>query len=320
MAFPSVPPVPTAISGLPTGTTPLGGGEWVPVVQGGVTVKVPSNGFSVVGPTGNTGPAGPAGPTGPAGGVANINSGTINDLAYYAASGQTLSALATANSGILVTSSGGVPSIATAIPNGVTATTQSANDNSTKVATTAYVATAVAAAPSGLVLLATINASGAAAVVFSSTYITSTYNKYQIEFDGVFTSASTDIALTVSTDNGSTYKNSAYYNAASSYQIGATPSVTYTGTATGTLISLTQAVGNFGGNSNVVAQGTIKFANPSATQYKTFQYHFQTSAEGFLIDGSAAWTGATTAINNIMFAPSSGTITGNFHLYGIQGT
>ncbi len=56
----------------------------------------------------------------------------------YASAANTVTGLATANSGLLVTDGSGVPSIATAIPNGVTSTTQSAGDNSTKVATTAY--------------------------------------------------------------------------------------------------------------------------------------------------------------------------------------
>lgn len=79
-----------------------------------------------------------SGPQGP-GGAGSINTGTTNQLAWYAANGSTLSGLATANSGLLVTSSGGVPSIATVIPNGVTATTQTAADATTKVATTAFV-------------------------------------------------------------------------------------------------------------------------------------------------------------------------------------
>lgn len=66
-------------------------------------------------------------------------SGTINQLAWFAATGKTISGLATANSGLLVTSGAGVPSISSTIPNGVIATTQSASDNSTKLATTAYV-------------------------------------------------------------------------------------------------------------------------------------------------------------------------------------
>ncbi len=65
--------------------------------------------------------------------------GTINNLAWFAATGRTISSLATANSGLLVTSAGGVPSISSTIPNGVIATTQAQADNSTKLATDAYV-------------------------------------------------------------------------------------------------------------------------------------------------------------------------------------
>ncbi len=61
----------------------------------------------------------------------------------YASSANIVSGLATGNSGVLVTSGTGVPSISTTIPNGVIATTQSASDNSTKLATTAYVDSAV---------------------------------------------------------------------------------------------------------------------------------------------------------------------------------
>jgi len=49
-----------------------------------------------------------------------VNSGTINQLAYYAATGTAVSGLATANSGVLVTSGTGVPSIATDIPTAIT--------------------------------------------------------------------------------------------------------------------------------------------------------------------------------------------------------
>lgn len=74
---------------------------------------------------------------------------TVNQL-LYSSSSNTIAGLATANSGLLVTSSGGVPSIGTAIPNGVTATTQLAADNSTKPATTAYVTTAISNALAGV--------------------------------------------------------------------------------------------------------------------------------------------------------------------------
>lgn len=48
-----------------------------------------------------------------------VNSGLINQLAYYAASGNAVSGLATSASGVLVTSAGSVPSISTTLPNGL---------------------------------------------------------------------------------------------------------------------------------------------------------------------------------------------------------
>lgn len=50
-------------------------------------------------------------------GSGTVNSGTINDLAYYAANGTAVSALATANNGVLVTDGSGVPSISSTLPN-----------------------------------------------------------------------------------------------------------------------------------------------------------------------------------------------------------
>lgn len=53
-------------------------------------------------------------------GSGTVNSGTQNQLAYYAANGTAVSGLATANNGILVTNGSGAPSIATDIPTAVT--------------------------------------------------------------------------------------------------------------------------------------------------------------------------------------------------------
>jgi hypothetical protein len=55
--------------------------------------------------------------------------------------------LATGNSSILATDSSGNPSIGTALPNGITAATQTSSDNTTKVATTSFVQSALAVAP-----------------------------------------------------------------------------------------------------------------------------------------------------------------------------
>ncbi len=55
----------------------------------------------------------------PPGSSGTVNSGLINQMAWYAASGTTLSGLATLASGVLVTSAGSVPSISTTLPNGL---------------------------------------------------------------------------------------------------------------------------------------------------------------------------------------------------------
>jgi len=52
-------------------------------------------------------------------GSGTVNSGLINEVAWYAANGTAVSGLTTANSGVLVTSAGGVPSISTTLPNGL---------------------------------------------------------------------------------------------------------------------------------------------------------------------------------------------------------
>lgn len=67
--------------------------------------------------SGNLVDAGGACTTGGGGGT--VSSGTINQLGVYAATGTVISGLATANSGVLVTSGAGVPSISSTLPNGL---------------------------------------------------------------------------------------------------------------------------------------------------------------------------------------------------------
>ncbi len=52
--------------------------------------------------------------------LSSVTSSTANNLAYYSATGTVVSGLATANSGVLVTSAGGVPSISSTLPSGIT--------------------------------------------------------------------------------------------------------------------------------------------------------------------------------------------------------
>lgn len=105
--------------------------------------------------------------------ISNIHSGTgsLNRALYVTASGGATNQAIFVNAGsvnmnaltasqLVATDASKNLTNVTALPNGTTATTQSAGDNSTKVATTAYVATAVAAVPSGLTVGTTTIASG----------------------------------------------------------------------------------------------------------------------------------------------------------------
>lgn len=56
------------------------------------------------------------------GGSGTVSPGTINELAYYAANGSTVSGLTTGNDGVLVTSATGEPSISSTLPSGISAT------------------------------------------------------------------------------------------------------------------------------------------------------------------------------------------------------
>lgn len=53
-------------------------------------------------------------------GSGTVSSGTTNELAYYAADGDTVSGITTLNNGVLITSGVGKPSIATTLPSGLT--------------------------------------------------------------------------------------------------------------------------------------------------------------------------------------------------------
>ena len=68
----------------------------------------------------------------------NLAGTTTNAIPYQGSSGST-SYISPVNNALLVTNGSGVPSESTALPNGITATTQTVGDATTKVATTAYV-------------------------------------------------------------------------------------------------------------------------------------------------------------------------------------
>lgn len=170
----------------------------------------------------------------------------------------------------------------------------------------------------GLVLLNTVNASGAATVVFSSTYITNTYNKYVVEFDGVISSGGGDLYLVISTNNGSTYISTNYYyngsmsNAVNINNINQTAATQFN-LSNGNTISTV---------STVPSQGRLAFSNPSASKQFCVTWDMLAAVSSGVqahISASGINSG-TTAINAIKLITSSGNLSGNFHLYGLAGT
>jgi hypothetical protein len=93
----------------------------------------------------------------PSGGSGTINSGTTNQLAWYASSGTAVSGLSTANNGVLVTSSGGVPSISTTLPSGIAATNMALTTPTLGVATATSINKMAVTAPATSSTLAVAN-------------------------------------------------------------------------------------------------------------------------------------------------------------------
>lgn len=101
------------------GATPVSGARSGNTTTYGTTSGALTNGHCLqVDPSGNIVDAGGACTTGGGGGT--VTSGLINQLAWYSSAGTVVVGLTTANNGLLVTSAGGVPSISSTLPAGLT--------------------------------------------------------------------------------------------------------------------------------------------------------------------------------------------------------
>ena len=208
-----------------------------------------------------------------------------------------------------IATDGFVNATALTLANGSTAVTQSAGDNSTKVATTAY-ADRAGSTGGGMTLLATVNASNASSVVFGSTYLTSTYDKYIIEYDSANGSSNTGVlVMQVSTNNGSTWQTTSY-----------------AGDQEGSGIALMKGhtvnlANHSGGHSTDFIMGTVKFSSPGISGTQSFQTIYTGVGDSATFEsgtGTSAWLGGT--INAVqIFSTGSQNIYGNFHLYGLSG-
>jgi hypothetical protein len=244
---------------------------------------------------------------------------TVNRI-LYSSSTNVVGQITTANSGLLVTDGSGVPSIGTAIPNGVTATTQAANDNSTKIATTAY-ADAISSGAGSIVYIAQAVASNSATVNFDN-HLTSTYDNYLIVFDDMLpATTSTVLSGRVGTGGTPTYQATNYAGNASSIKNNG-----ITAAASGaTGADLNNSTVPMSNSSTYRTAGILRIFNANTAsaprsvngQMSNFQTADSTYAQNVF---SNIWT-STTVITSYQFLMSSGNISqGTFRLYGIKNS
>lgn len=116
--MPTIPTLAVTVGGqgirLGGATTNQGNGSKIQLSSGSTT----SGHCAQFDANGNTVDSG--GACGGGGGSGTVTAGTINQLGYYAASGTTISGLAIVNSGVPSYSAGGVLSVATTLPSGLT--------------------------------------------------------------------------------------------------------------------------------------------------------------------------------------------------------
>ena len=204
--------------------------------------------------------------------------------------------------------------------NAITGTLPAANINNTSIGNVTALPAAVDVG--SVVKLQTQTASSASSITFTSTYITSTYKKYYLDYTNVIISSDGgNIAATVSYDNGSNYVTSGYYyhRIFSNSGTASNSLASSGGTNNSSLLMLGTGAG-LGTSTDESGSGRMTIFDPNSSDSKFF------ISEGTIITSSGAlaqqyiYQGLITSstINNIKITPNTGTInTGTFTLYGV---
>ena len=172
-----------------------------------------------------------------------------------------------------------------------------------------------------LVKLQSQTASSASTVTFSSTYITNTYNIYQIHLTDIVISADGhNIGFVVSPNNGDSYVTSGYRNVRQYSNDQNSSNTISSGHGSGDDQVRVLGTGHgLGANGNESGNTIITLFSPLGSKSKQFRCDGSLiSNEGYLatqnlwfcLDQSATY-------NNIKFQRSSGTFSGVFTLYGV---
>lgn len=245
---------------------------------------------------------------------------TAANTMLYTTALDTYAVIAAANSSLLVTSGAGVPSLSTAIPDGVTATTQSASDNSTKVATTAYVDTAVGGAGGGVEHIATVTASSSSTVDFDNVFDSSYEYYFIIANDVDFETNGVDFQCRIGTTATPTYQATNYNWAVGTFYASGTAAEADTNDTEITLHDQSAGFG-VGAAAGESTNLEMKIYNPAdGTFNQVLSWRMPYYDEGGTVStaiGGGGWDTAT-AVTSIQFFPSSDAIlSGNFRLYGV---
>ena len=172
-------------------------------------------------------------------------------------------------------------------------------------------------------LLQTTTISGVTAnVSFSSTYITNSYKKYEIECIQCELQSTGYVSIYSSTDNGSNYDGAYDVTGAIFNSDGSSNSIlTRNNTSSSDLTLLGNAVTM---TNDKVFDLVIELFDPtSTTDYKNILFrgvYADTSNQAIVVYGGGSFDGeGTTAINNFKIQPSSGGFdAGVFKLYGVS--
>ncbi len=180
-----------------------------------------------------------------------------------------------------------------------------------------------AAIPVGSITkLQTQTASTSSTITFTSTYLTSTYKKYYLDYTNVVISSDGgNISGTVSANNGSSYTTSGYYYWRIISNSGTSNNTIASGGGTGnsSIAMLGTGVG-IGTAADESGSGRLTIFDPNSADSKLF------ISEGLCIGDTGALVQQTiyqglvtsTTINNIKISPNTGTIvSGTFTLYGV---
>ena len=173
-----------------------------------------------------------------------------------------------------------------------------------------------------IVKLQTQTASSSSTITFSSTYITTTYKKYYLDYTNVVVSADAGyIEGTVSANNGGAYTTSGYYFWRIFSNSGSSGNSISSGGGTSNSSLLMSGTGvGMGTSTDEHGSGRMTIFDPYSADAKLF------ITEGLCIGNSAELVQqniyqallTSTTINNIKISPNTGTIvSGTFTLYGV---